>query len=319
MHVQNLGSSPISTTRIAYGCMQIGGGWDGKPYTAAARAKALAAIRAAVDAGITCFDHADIYCIGKSEEIFADVAAELKLVRSRIVLQSKCGIRFGGDPVAGVPGRYDFSRAHILASTERILRRLKTDHLDVLLLHRPDALVEPGEVAAAFDELHGAGKVRWFGVSNHDAGQMELLRRSLRQPLIVNQVQLSLVHHHLINAGIVHNQASGSFGAEGVLDYCRLNNITLQAWGPLAGGKATGAADGSDALGKAVATLAEQRGASREAIAIAWLLRHPAKIQPVIGSTDPVRIASICQADGIELSREEWYALFTAARGGGVP
>lgn len=319
MHVQTLGSSTVSTTRIAYGCMQIGGSWDRSPYDAKARAKALAAVRAAVDAGITCFDHADIYCIGKSEEVFADVAAELKLVRSKIVLQSKCGIRFGGDPQPDAPGRYDFSRGHIVESTEKILRRLKTDYLDVLLLHRPDALVEPDEVAEAFDGLHASGKVRWFGVSNHNAGQIELLRGSLRQPLIVNQVQLSLIHHHLINAGIVHNQGSGSLGAEGVLDYCRLNRITLQAWGPLAGGKAIGAADGSDALGKAVAALAKKRGVSAEAIAIAWLLRHPAKIQPVIGSTDPARIASVCQADAVELSREEWYALFTAARGGGVP
>jgi predicted oxidoreductase len=315
-----LGGGPL-TSRIAYGCMPLGGSWDKAPITAATRTKAVAALRAAIDAGIDLFDHADIYCMGKSETVFADAFAELKGVRERVFLQSKCGIRFGGDPDATSPHRFDFSHAHIVASAEATLRRLRTSYLDLYLLHRPDVLVEPDEVARAFDELHHAGKVRWFGVSNHDRGQIELLRASLAQPLLVNQVELSLVHTHLLDAGVAANQGKPSCGAEGTFDYCRLNRITIQAWGPLAGGRALGGSGDARAiaLGEAVGGLAERKGVSREAIAVAWLLRHPAGIQPVIGSTDPARIAAACAADGVTLGREEWYALYVAGRGEKLP
>jgi predicted oxidoreductase len=312
----------LRASRLAYGCMPLGGAWDAAPVAEATVAKAVKAVRAAIDAGIDCFDPADIYCRAKSETVFARVRAELGVARDGLVLQSKCGIRFGGDPTPEATGRYDFSHDHIMASAEGTLKRLGTDRIDVYLLHRPDALVEPDEVARAFDELHRAGKVRWFGVSNHTAAQIELLRRSLRQPLVVNQVELSLVHSHLIDAGIVTNQRKHSYGTDGTLDYCRLNRITLQAWGPVAGGRAVGGT-GDDArsiaLATAVGKLAKAKGVSAEAIAVAWLLRHPAGIQPVIGTTDPARIAAIARADAVELTREEWYALHVAGRGENLP
>ncbi len=315
-----LGGSLLAS-RIAYGCMPLGGSWDGGPITAVAQAKAVKAVRAAVDAGINLFDHADIYCVGKSETVFAAALAELKGQREGLILQSKCGIRFGGEPESTSPHRFDFSHGHLVTSLERTLIRLGTDYLDIYLLHRPDALVEPDEVARAFDELHRSGKVRWFGVSNHTAGQIELLRASLAQPLLVNQVQFSLVHTHLLDAGVIANQDRHSFGADGTLDYCRLHRITLQAWAPLAGGRAMGGDTGESAiaLAKVVGDLAVKKGVSKEAIALAWILRHPAGIQPIIGSTDPQRIAAAAHADAVSLSREEWYALYTAGRGAKLP
>ena len=244
-------------------------------------------------------------------------------LRERMVLQSKCGIRFADDP-PGTPGRYDFSHAHIVASVDGSLSRLDVDHLDVLLLHRPDALVEPEEVARAFDELHAAGKVRHFGVSNHTAGQIELLRRHVRQPLIANQVEVSLLHHHLIDDGVVANTTGHAYAsASGTLDYCRLHDIRVQAWSPLAGGRLATTSEFADPVVRATSVLlrhlAEDKGVAPEAIQLAWLLRHPAGLQPIVGTTDPVRLAACCAADDITLSREEWYALFTAARGGRVP
>ena len=305
--------------------MSFGGTWDDQPVKADIKAKAVKALKAALDCGINFFDHADIYCRGKSETVFAEAAAELGLRRDQMILQTKCGIRFSGDPVASAPQRYDFSYEHIVASAEKSLKRLRIDYIDVYLLHRPDALVEPGEVARAFDYLHKSGKVRHFGLSNHTAAQMELLRKFVRQPIIANQVELSLLHAHLIDAGIVPNQTKHSLGADGTLDYCRLHDITVQAWSPLAQGRAVGTQSKgqSDArvetVGKVVAEIAERKGVSREAVALAWLLRHPAGIQPVVGTMDPARISASCQSVNVELSREEWYALFIAGRGERLP
>jgi len=244
----------------------------------------------------------------------------------KIILQSKCGIWFADDPISGYPGRYDFSHDHIVESVEGILKRLKTDYLDLLLLHRPDALVEPEEVARAFDELHASGKVRWFGVSNHTPGQIELLKKSVDEPLVVNQLELNPLHVHLIDEGIVLNQDLPTWPVRGygTLDYCRLHDITIQAWAPLARGQASGAAPAgrdsrSAALSSVVESMAKAKNVSREAILLAWILRHPAHIQPIIGTTNLNRIKASCQADGIELSREEWYSLFTAGRGASVP
>ncbi len=308
----------LSATRVMYGCMPLAGSWDEQPTTAAARARAVKAVRAALDAGIDCFDHADIYCRGKSEAVFADVLAEIGVGRDRLLLQSKCGIRFAGEPDATAPARYDFSYAHIIAATEAILARLRTDRLDLLVLHRPDALVEPEEVARAFDHLHAAGKVRHVGVSNHTAAQIELMRRHLRQKIVVNQVQLSLVHSHLIDDGVFANTDAATLGVGGTLDYCRLHDITIQAWGPLGGGAALGGTQRPE-LAKRIATICARAGCAPEAVPIAWLLRHPARIQPIIGSTDPARIAAACGADAVELSREEWYALAAAGRGRSGP
>ncbi len=311
----------LLSSRIAYGCMPLGGSWDpGAAVTPQAQQKAVAALRAAIDAGITFYDHADIYCRGRSETVFAQALKEIGCARARLVLQSKVGIRFGGDPNPASPGRYDFSYKHMVASVEGSLKRLGTDYLDIYLLHRPDALVETEEVARAFDHLHMAGKVRWFGVSNHNRGDIELLQHYLNQPLVTNQLELSLVHSELIHAGLVANQDHSAHGAEGIVSFCRLNNITIQAWGPLANGRALGSNDNPKAakLMKVVGEVAAKHGVEPQAIPVAWLLRHPAGIQPILGTTNPERIAGSCAADLVELDREDWYRLLEAGRGHAV-
>lgn len=313
----------LSASRIAYGCMHLSRAWDASPVTAEERRLAQRLVETALANGITLFDHADIYAHGKSEQVFGDVLRGSPGLRDRMVLQSKCGIRFADDP-PGTPQRYDFSHAHIVASVDGSLARLGVERLDVLLLHRPDTLVEPEEVARAFDDLHAAGKVRHFGVSNHTTGQIDLLRRHVRQPLVAHQVEISLLHHHLIDEGVVANTTGHAYAsAAGTLDHGRLHGIRMQAWSPLAGGKFATASEFSDPVVRDTSALlrrlADAKGAAPEAIQLAWLLRHPAGIQPIVGTTDPVRLAACCAADDVELSREEWYALFTAARGGQVP
>lgn len=314
----------LTASRIAYGCMNIGGGWNDDLLTQAELQAGIAVVKTAYEAGITLFDHADIYRRGKSETAFAEALRQTPGMRENIVLQGKCGIRFANDPVPGAPGRYDFSYAHIIAAVEGSLRRLGADYLDILLLHRPDPLVEPEEVARAFGELHSAGKVRYFGVSNFSAGQIDLLQHFVDQPLVINQVDLSLLHHHLISEGILVNRVQQSNTlSTGTLDYCRRHNILIQAYSPVAGGQLFNPAEGSPAhireTAALVATMAQEKGTSREAILLAWLLRHPAPIQPIIGTTSPERVQASCLADGIELSREEWYRLLNTARGAPPP
>jgi predicted oxidoreductase len=325
MQIQKLGSSNLSTTRIAYGCMPLGGSWDNSSLDESTRREAVRILHFVLDQGVTFFDHADIYCRGKSEEVFAAIWSDVPHLRQQIIIQSKCGIRFGGEPATNSPHRFDFSYEHILRSVEGSLKRLQTDYLDVLLLHRPDPLVEPEEVARAFDELHTSGKVRWFGVSNHTAAQLEFLQNYLRQPIVANQVAFNVIHTHLLNEGIVFNQDNPLLSRnEGTIEYCRLHNITLQAWGSLAWGLVSGRevekpAEKNIRTSSLVAEMAKEKGVSPEAILIAWILRHPAKIQPVLGTTKTERIAAACQGDGISLTREEWYRLFTAGRGEGLP
>ncbi len=319
MQTYTLPRTDLVVSRLAYGCMQIGGRWDDAPLTEAERQTAFRAIQTALDAGITLFDHADIYTRGKSESVFGDFLKSAPGLRPRLVLQTKCGIRFQGEPAAADPQRYDFSYSHIVRSVETSLRRLQTDYLDLLLLHRPDPLVEPEEVARAFAELHAAGKVRYFGVSNHTPAQIELLQAAVAQPLVVNQLELSLTHSQLMVEGVVANRAgagAASALAAGTLDYCRLRRILVQAWAPLAGGQLLKAGQLGAAL---IAQLAEQKQTSPEAIAVAWLLRHPAGIQPILGSTRPERIRAASLADTVSLSREEWYALLGEARGQALP
>ena len=322
MKTVRIAKTDLAVSRIAYGCMGIGGTWDHSPILESNRKSAMAAVQAALDEGVNFFDHADIYCMGKSEEVFSTLWREMPSLREAIYVQSKCGIRMHGDPDERSPQRYDFSYTHIIRSVEGSLKRLETDYLDVLLLHRPDPLVEPEEVARAFDLLQSSGKVRYFGVSNHNAAQIALLQKYLEQPIVVNQVELNLLHNQLVNEGVVFNQDDPSrpVRGEGTLEYCRLNEITLQAWGPLANGLLSGRQPEtpSETIQQAaakVAELAKQKGVSREAIVIAWLLRHPAQIQPIIGTIRPERIQAACQADEVEMSREEWYDLFTAGRG----
>ncbi|MFP3895935.1 MAG: aldo/keto reductase family oxidoreductase [Anaerolineales bacterium] len=316
METMNLGNSPLRVSRVGLGCMRL----------SADRREAIETIRAALDAGISFFDHADIYGRGQREETFSAIWDEVPALRSKVIVQSKCGIRFAGEPYEEAPQRYDFGYEHIMAAVEGSLTRLKTDYLDVLLLHRPDALVEPEEVARAFDRLHEQGKVLHFGVSNQTAAQMRLLQEWVDQPLVANQLQLSVVHTHLIDEGIVMNRSDypAPRRNEGTLEFCRLHNITIQAWSPLAAGAITGKPLEEPDLrleraAEVVAEMAAKYGVSGEAIMVAWLLRHPAGIQPLIGTTNPARITGACEGAELKLSREEWYRLFEAGRGRRLP
>ncbi len=318
-----LPNTDLHVSRIAYGCMQLSRAWNTDPLTDDERRRTRLLIETALDCGITLFDHADIYARGKSEQLFGEVLAQSPSLRDRMVLQTKCGIRFAHAPHPDSPGRYDFSYQHLIASVEDSLRRLHTDRIDLLLLHRPDPLAEPDEVARAFDDLHHAGKVLHFGVSNHTATQIALLQASLAQPLVVNQVEISLLHHHLINEGVIASTTGTPYTASaGTLDYCRQQNMLVQAWSPLAGGRLSHPETAEPALrntAELVAAIARRHGVSAEAILLAWLLRHPAGIQPIVGTTDPDRLRASCAADDLRLDRETWYALFTAARGAPVP
>lgn len=303
----------ISGSRLIYGCMNTGGSWEPGPADAATRRRAFAALDAAVAAGYTVFDHADIYSAGTSEELFGEWLAANPGLRDRLVLQSKCGIRLG-DPVT-----YDLSADHVRRAVTGSLKRLRSDHLDILLFHRPDPLVEPDELAAVVEELISAGLVRSVGVSNHSAGQIRLLQASLDRPLIANQMQVSLAHPDLIVSGTAVNQREPEHPLRNVetMEYCRAQGITLQAWSPLAKGRFSGNAD--DEASRLVRRLAAEHAVPPEAIAVAWLLRHPAPILPVIGSTTPERIRAAAAAAEVTLSREEWYRLLAAARGRQMP
>ncbi len=309
-----LGSSSLEVSPVALGCMRLSGDTE----------EAMATVQAALDQGINFFDHADIYGGGEREAVFSALWERAPSIREKIFVQSKCGIRPGDD--SGLPTRYDFSYNHILRAVEGSLQRLKTDYLDVLLLHRPDPLVEPEEVAQAFDELQQAGKVRWFGVSNQTTAQMQLLQAYVEQPLVTNQVEISVVHNQLFNDGVQFNRDEMGVisRSEGTVEFCRMQNITLQAWGPLAAGRVTGRLPDNpdprlEATAKVVAEMAEEKGVRKEAILVAWLLRHPAQIQVIIGTTNADRIAASANATQIEMTRDEWYRLFAAGRGSGLP
>jgi len=265
-----------------------------------------AVIKAAWEAGIDFFDHADIY---GTEECFAASVARLGLPRAEMILQSKCGIR---------KGYFDFSREHIVTSSEGILKRLRTDYLDILLLHRPDTLMEPDEVASAFDELHRSGKVRHFGVSNQNPGQMELLQASLNRKLVANQLQFSMTNTGMLDHGLnVNMQIDRSVDRDNdVLNYCRLKKVTIQAWSPFQYGFFAGSFLGNpkfSELNQAIDRMAQQYAVANTTIAIAWILRHPAQMQAIIGTTNPQRVRQSAQAADIMLTRPEWYELYRAA------
>lgn len=296
-----LGTSGLSVPTIAVGCMRINGL---KP------AEAERFVQTALDEGAYFFDHADIYGGGECEAIFSKAIHMTSAVREKILIQSKCGIR---------PGiAFDFSKEHILKSVDGSLKRLNTDYLDVLLLHRPDALMEPEEVAEAFDILASSGKVRHFGVSNQNPMQMKLLKRSLRQPIVCNQLQLSIAHATMISQGqhvnMVDEFAVNRDGS--VLDYCRLHDITVQPWSPFQYGMFEGVFLGSakfPELNKKIDEIAKKYGVSNSTIAMAWLLRHPAKMQPVTGTMNIQRLKDCIKAADIHLTREEWYEIYLAA------
>lgn len=300
MKTLKLGTSSLEVPVIAVGCMRL---------NSLSKPEAERFVQTALDEGANFFDHADIYGGGSCEEIFADAIHMNSTVREKIVLQSKCGIR---------QGMFDFSKEHILASVDGILKRLKTDYLDVLLLHRPDALVEPEEVAEAFDQLEQAGKVRHFGVSNQNPMQIQLLKKFVKQPIVANQLQLSITNANMISAGInVNMENEAAVNRDGsVLDYCRLHDITIQPWSPFQYGFFEGVFLGNEKfpeLNQAIDDIAGKYGVSNTTVAVAWLLRHPARMQPVIGTMNTDRLKDCIQAGEIYLTREEWYQIYRAA------
>jgi predicted oxidoreductase len=295
-----IANSDMNASEISLGCMRISEMSDQEISTL---------IHTALDEGINFFDHADIYGGGKSESRFAEALEMNPRLREQMILQTKCGIR---------RGFFDFSKEHILEAVDGSLQRLKTDFVDVLLLHRPDALVEPEEVAEAFTILQTSGKVKYFGVSNQNPMQIELLRKFVKQNIIFNQLQLSITNTGMIDAGInVNMEIDPSINRDGsILDYCRLNDITVQPWSPFQYGFFSGVfldnAKFPD-LNQKIDEIAAAKGVTNTAIAIAWLLRHPAKMQPIVGTTNPKRLKDICKASDVSLSRPEWYEIYTAA------
>lgn len=299
MRTIKLGSSTLEVPVVAVGCMRI---------KSLNQNEAERFIHGALEEGANFFDHADIYGGGTCEEIFADAIQMNDDIREKIILQSKCGIR---------KGMFDFSKEHILESVDGILKRLQTDYLDVLLLHRPDALVEPEEVAEAFDSLESSGKVRHFGVSNQNPMQIELLKKSVNQPLVANQLQLSITNSTMISNGINVNMGNDSaVNRDGsVLDYCRLNDMTIQPWSPFQYGFFEGVFLENEKfpqLNEKIDEIANKYEVSNTTIAIAWLLRHPARMQPIVGTMNIDRLKDCCRASDVYLTREEWYAIYRA-------
>ncbi len=324
MRQYHIPQTDLHVSRIAYGTWHLGGSWDRTPLSADQKQRACDLIKSAVDHGINHLDLADIYTHGKSDQAVGDALRQSPDLRDQLILQAKCGIIVSDDPDPGDPGRYDFSRDHLVSAVEGTLQRLGTDRVDLLSLHRPDPLVEPAEVARAFDDLHASGKVRYFGVSNHTAAQIALLKRYVDRPIVVNQLELNLLHHDLISDGILANRNQASYsGVAGTLDYCRLHDIMIQAWSPVARGQLfdppSDAADNVRAVAAEITSLAAAHETTREAIAVAWILRHPAGIQPILGTLQPARIVATVRGDEVSLSRPEWYRLLAAARGAGVP
>lgn len=296
-----LGSTGKNMPAIVVGCMRLAE----KNCTEMQRF-----IHKCLEQGAFYFDHADIYSDGQSETIFGEaMAQDPSIKREDLFLQSKCGIR---------QGFYDLSKEYIISSVDGILKRLQTEYLDVLLLHRPDALVEPEEVAAAFEELHQKGKVRYFGVSNHKPMQIELLKKYVKQPLIINQLQFSIPVSNMVANGMEVNMTSdGATDRDGsVLDYSRLQDMTIQAWSPFQMPNWQGCFLGSEKypeLNKELQTLAQKYQVSTTTIAAAWILRHPAGIQIITGTASEKRLTEIIAAEKVSLSREEWYRLYLSA------
>ncbi len=298
MYKIEFGKSGMMVPTVAVGCMRIKN---------MSESEASAFVNTALENGANFFDHADIYGGGRSESVFGK--AIVSIPREDIIIQTKCGIR---------QGQFDFSYEHIVNSVEGSLSRLKTDYIDVLLLHRPDALMEPEEVARAFDTLKSSGKVRHFGVSNQNPYQMRLLQNYLDMPLCANQLQFSIMHTPMIQSGINVNMYNDSAINRdgGVLDYCRLNKITIQPWSPMQYGFFEGSFIDNEKfpqLNETLDKLAKEYNVTKTTIAFAWILRHPAKMQPITGTTNLTRLADCIKATEIRLTREQWYEIYRAA------
>lgn len=301
MKTIKLGKNGITVPNIAVGCMRI---------TSLDKKGAAEFINRAMEQGANFFDHADIYGRGECESLFADAVGMNPTLREKMIIQTKCGI---------VPGEmFDFSKEHILDSVDKSLKRLKTDYIDILLLHRPDALVEPEEVAEAFDILKSSGKVKYFGVSNQNPYQIQLLNKYLKEPVLVNQLQLSAAFTPMLDSGLnVNTLIDPGINREGgILDFCRLNDITVQAWSPFQYGFFEGCFIDSPKypeLNKKLEEIGEKYGVSKTTMALAWILRHPAVIQPVTGTMNIKRLDDCIAASEIYITRKEWYEIYLSA------
>ncbi|HEX8343058.1 MAG TPA: aldo/keto reductase [Tepidisphaeraceae bacterium] len=313
MQTQSLGTGELTTTRLSFGNMRTVGTWEPREVTPERMAAGIAAHVAAYEAGYTLFDTADIYCRGVCESCLGETLKQISGMRDRIVVATKCGIRFPDEP-PGTPHRFDFSAEHILASCDASLRRLGIETIDLYQLHRPDLLMNPPEIAGAFDKLHAAGKVRFFGVSNFSPSFVSALQAHLPRPLIVNQVQMGL---HRLNCFY-----------DGTLDQCIERAITPLAWSPIGGGflgdggKVPEKHPRREQMEQLVALLDEiapRYNATRTQLALAWLLKHPSRIIPIVGSSNPANIKSAVAADAIDVTREDWYRILVAARGEKLP
>lgn len=305
-----LPNTDLEVSALAYGCMRVAGTWNPAEITAERDTAGQASILAAYEAGYTLFDHADIYCAGGCEEIHGRVLKNTPAMRREIVLATKCGIRFPGDPNPDSPHRFDFRAEHIVRSCERSLTRLRTDVIDIYQLHRPDFLMNPAEVAEAFVALREAGKVRYFGVSNFLPSKLAALQKHLDFPLVVNQIE-------------VHLGRLAPF-EDGTLDQCVGDGIAALSWSPLGGGwlgegQTLPAEDPRAKLLSVLDEFAALHGITRTEIALAWLMVHPAPIVPIVGTTRPERIRQATKAAELDLGREAWYRLLVAARGEGLP
>lgn len=303
MKTVNLAKSGKQVPSIIQGCMRIDSLSDQQLEIL---------VEHQLERGINFFDHADCYGAGACEEKFGKLLKAKPQLRQQMIIQTKCGIRPGDFTV------YDFSKKHILESVEGSLRRLQTDYIDVLLLHRPDALMEPEEVADAFDQLKASGKVGHFGVSNQNPGQMRLLSKYLNQRIEINQMQLSPARTGMLDTGFNVNTAfdKGIDRDGGVIEYCRMEDVTIQCWSPFQQGQIEGTFIGKEEyfeLNQVLEQLAEKYGVSVNGAVIAWLLRHPADMQVVVGTVNDSRMDAISQASEIRLTREEWYQVYQAA------
>ncbi|MFV0393461.1 MAG: aldo/keto reductase family oxidoreductase [Coprobacillaceae bacterium] len=299
----------LKVSQVAFGCMRI---------SEMSVDELTGLISTALDEGINFYDHADIYGGGESEKLFGEVLKRHPEFRKQMIIQTKCGIR------RGKVGYFDFSKEHILASVEQSLERLQTDYIDILLLHRPDTLMDPKEVGEAFQELYESGKVKYFGVSNMNAMQMELLQSGVSQKLLFNQLQYSPIHAGMVTNGLFANmkeeQAIDHDGS--ILEYCRLKGVTIQPWSIMQASWEEGTyLDNPDyqEFNDCLQSYADTYNVSKTAIVIAWILRHPANMQPIFGTTKSKHVQEMCAGCDIELSREDWYDIYIKAIGRILP
>lgn len=301
MNYTSLGKEYKKVSQIALGCMRINN---------LSMEELDSYIHTALELGINFFDHADIYGKGDCEERFGQILSQNKSKRDSMIIQSKCGIR---------NGYFDFSKEHILESVDGILQRLQIDYLDTLLLHRPDILMEPEEIASAFNTLQEAGKVKAFGVSNFNSMQMDLLQSAVTQPLVINQMQFSIMHTGMVDSAVLSNtKFAGAENRDGsILDYCRLKGVRLQAWSPFQYGCFEGVFIDNDKLfpkvNEVMDKMAQKYGITKSAIAVAWILRHPAQVQVIVGTTNQQRLTEICKACDVDMTREDWYEIYRGA------